>query len=259
MSLPLLPGFTEIHITNSLDGSSEPSLLWSPAQPEALVVGLHTWSADRFNQQQSMRPFCEARHWALVLPEFRGPNLVENPRVTEAGGSPLACRDIVDAAKAVRKQLGLEDRPVFLHGGSGGGHMGLMTAGREAFKWTAISSWCPIADLAAWHGQAPHYSPHIAAVCGGVPGPETENEYHDRSPMNYAEVLSKTNLLLAHGRHDPSVPYSHSWLLAQKIETYAPRQFYFQIFDGAHELHHEAAFHFFDRCLQKSTMEKLTG
>lgn len=259
MSQKLLPGFSEIHSTSTLDGASEPSLLWSPARPTALVVGLHTWSADRFNQQEAMHPFCEERHWALVLPEFRGPNLRENPRVIEAGGSRLACRDIVDVTREVQKQLGLENSPVFLHGGSGGGHMGLMTAAREDFVWTAISSWCPITDLAAWHGQAPHYSPHIAAVCGGVPAVSTEENYRDRSPIFYAEVLSKKNLLLAHGRHDVSVPYTHSWLLAQKLEAYQPQQFYFQIFDGAHEIHHDTAFRFFDRCIQKGREQKLTG
>lgn len=259
MSQSLLPIFQEIHIISSMDGSSEPSLLWSPAEPSALVVGLHTWSADRFNQQTAMQPFCEERNWALVLPEFRGSNLTSNPRVTDAGGSALACRDIVDAAREVRKRLGLENKPVFLHGGSGGGHMGLMTAAREAFEWTAISSWCPITDLAEWHAQNPGYSSHIAAVCGGVPGPDTEAHYRDRSPIFYAETLAQKNLLLAHGRHDRSVPYTHSWRLAQKIEASQPRSFYFQIFDGAHECRHATAFSFFDNCVRKNAEQELTG
>lgn len=257
MSMP--PDFQEIFVKNSLDGSSEPSLLWVPEKPSALVVGLHTWSADRFNQTLAMQPFCAKRNWALVLPEFRGPNLTSNPRATEAGGSALACRDIVDAARETQTRLGLLDAPVFLHGGSGGGHMGLMTAAREAFAWTAISSWCPITDLAAWHGQNARYSDHIAAVCGGAPSPDTDPQYRDRSPIFYAEILAKKKLLLAHGRHDRSVPYSHSWRLAQKIETHQPENFYLQIFDGAHECLHPVAFEFFDRCIREIAGRELTG
>ncbi len=257
MSQP--PAFQEILVTNSLDGSAEPSLLWSPVKPSALVVGLHTWSADRFNQWNAMQPICGERNWALLLPEFRGPNLTDNPRATQAGGSALACRDIVDATREAQRRLDLGSRPVFLHGGSGGGHMGLMTAAREEFEWTAVSSWCPITDLAAWHGQNPAYSAHIASVCGGAPGAETEAQYRDRSPIFYAEILANKNLLLSHGRHDRSVPFSHSWLLAQKIETHNPENFYFQIFDGSHECHHSVAFDFFDRCIRNNAKQELTG
>ncbi len=242
-----------------MDGSSEPSLLWAPSEPSALVVGLHTWSADRFNQQANMQPLCEERNWALILPEFRGPNLTNNPRVKDAGASALACRDIVDAAREAQKRLGLENKPVFLHGGSGGGHMGLMTAAREAFEWTAVSSWCPITDLAAWHGQNASYSPHIEAVCGGSPGAETEAQYRDRSPIYYADILAQRRIFLAHGRDDASVPCSHSWLLAQKIEARHPKHFYFQIFDGTHEILHPVAFSFFDRCIRKHAAQELTG
>lgn len=242
-----------------MDGSSEPSLLWAPAKPSALVVGLHTWSADRFNQQTNMQPLCAERNWALVLPEFRGTNLTGNPRAMEAGGSAIACRDIVDAAKEVQKRLGLENRPVFLHGGSGGGHMALMTAAREAFAWTAVSSWCPITDLAAWHGQNAFYRPHIEAVCGGAPGPGTEAQYRDRSPIFYADILSQKRIFLAHGRHDTSVPHTHGWHLAQKIEACQPKDFYFQIFDGSHEILHSVAFGFFDGCIRKNAAQELTG
>ncbi len=262
ISTTLLPEFQEIHVTSSLDGSREPSLLWMPGggeAPTALVVGLHTWSADRFNQQGPMLEFCEERRWALLLPEFRGPNLEKNPRATEAGGSRLACRDIVDATREAQNRLGLENTPVFLHGGSGGGHMALQTSAREDFAWTAVSSWCPITDLAAWHEQNKNYSRHIAAVCGGPPNATTAHEYHDRSPLHRSEALAKINLLLAHGRQDASVPQSHSWRLATAIESHNPRQFYFQIFDGTHEIHHDVAFRFFDRCIQRQNQSELTG
>jgi len=252
----------EFFFESSLDGGREPYLLWLPSgAPKALVVGLHTWSADRFNQTSAMLPFCRARTWALLLPEFRGPNLTSNPRARDAGGSALARRDIVDATRQVLSAHFPEQTPVFLLGGSGGGHMSLLVAGREEFQWSAISSWCPITDLAAWHRENPNYAPHIAAVCGGVPGVsvEVDAEYRERSPLHYAAGLAGCRLLLAHGRQDQSVPYTHSWRLAQAIEECGPKAFYFYLFDGGHEAHLENAFHFFDETMAKQAQEGLTG
>ncbi len=241
------PEFAEITVTSTLDGSPEPSLLYLPEQPKALVVGLHTWSADRYNQQKSMLPHCRERGWALVLPEFRGPNLDDNPRAGEAGGSPLARRDIVDAARYVLKTYAdrfPENPPVFLVGGSGGGHMSLQVGAREDFPWTAISSWCPITDVSLWETQSEGYRPHIHAVCGGAPEDRAE-EYCERSPIHAAEGLRRYRVQVHHGRYDKVVPYVQTELLIEKLK--GADQFYYSIFDGAHELRYPEAFAFFDR------------
>lgn len=260
-----MESFQEISVPSSIDGSLEPSLLWLPkGEVKALVVGLHTWSADRFNQTKSMKPYCEARGWALLLPEFRGPNLDSNPRAREAGGSDLARRDIVDATRYVLEhhipQHKAKPIPVFLLGGSGGGHMSLMVAAREDFPWTAISSWCPITNLADWHCENPNYARHIAAVCGGTPdAPAAARDYHERSPIHYAASLARHTLQLAHGRHDASVPYTHGYKMSQAIEQLAPEHFYFYLFNGTHELRLRDAFEFFDGLLPKATAVELTG
>ncbi|HRV05256.1 MAG TPA: hypothetical protein P5025_09515 [Candidatus Ratteibacteria bacterium] len=50
-------GIEEILVTSSIDGSREPSLLWRcEEQPAPLLVGLHTWSADRHNQVDTFFP-----------------------------------------------------------------------------------------------------------------------------------------------------------------------------------------------------------
>ncbi|MFV0415028.1 MAG: alpha/beta hydrolase family protein [Chthoniobacterales bacterium] len=239
----------EIRVSSSLDGSKEPSLLYFPQKPEALLVALHTWSADRFNQLKTMLPFCQKKNWALLLPEFRGPNLVSNPRAPEAGGSALARRDIVDATEWVLKNRAAQKIPAFLLGGSGGGHMALMVAAREEFPWQAVSAWCTITDVAAWHDENPNYSPHIEAVCGGPPDSEkTAAEYRERSPLFHADALRRHFLQLAHGRQDASVPWTHSWKLAERLAD-SPK-FYFSLFNGAHELHEAEAFAFFESTLR---------
>ena len=49
--------FTEITVRSSVDGSEEPSLLYIPETAHEktvpLVVGLHTWSYDRFNKMEA--------------------------------------------------------------------------------------------------------------------------------------------------------------------------------------------------------------
>lgn len=234
-------------------------MLFMPDNAEVLVVGLHTWSADRFNQMKAMLPPCQERGWALLLPEFRGPNLQTNPRAQEAGGSALARRDIIDATRWVLRERFTSRPATFLLGGSGGGHMSLMVAAREEFSWTAVSSWCPITNLASWHGENAAYGPHIEALCGGTPrlSSEIDAQYRERSPIHFASDLRSVRLQLAHGRHDASVPYSHSWRLAQ--ELIGAEQFYLSIFDGAHELRASDAFAFFDRALQTTSSVQLSG
>lgn len=252
--------FETIEVVSTLDGSKEPSLLYWPEKPEVLLTGLHSWSQDRFNMVGRMLPYCRERGWALLLPEFRGPNLASNPRAPEAGGSPLARRDIVDATRWVIENR-FDRRPAtLLAGGSGGAHMTLMILGAEDFTWTAASSWCPITDLAAWHGQNPKYQPGLEAVCGGPPGvsPKIDAEYTARSPLNYAARLRGTRLQLAHGRHDASVPCTQSIKLSEAVGLDAP-QFYFSIFDGRHELRLDDVFAFFDRTIKAVEQVQITG
>ena len=66
----------EIFIKSTLDGTMQPSVLYrSENAGRPLLVGLHTWRYDRFNQVYSMVESAEKYDFNLILPEFRGPNL----------------------------------------------------------------------------------------------------------------------------------------------------------------------------------------
>jgi len=240
---------------SSRDGSPEPVLFYHPGgtAPVPLVVGLHTWSFDRHNQVEGMLPLCRERGWALLLPEFRGPNLAGNPRACQAGGSPVAIQDVLDAVELVAGRYPIDRQSLFLLGGSGGGHMSLMVAASTPELWSGVSSWVPITDLAAWYEQNPDYSDNIAACCGGAPGssPAADREYRERSPIFRIEALSRVNLSLHHGRFDQVVHYSHSWKLALALEQSGAQQFFFDLFDGEHDLRYDSAFRWFDAVLKK--------
>lgn len=247
---PHLPAdMYEVAIKSTLDGSAEPCLVHSPGDVGAvpLLLGLHTWSCDRFNQISEMLPRCRERGWALILAEFRGPNCTTNPRARQAGGTRLARQDILDALEWAVANLPVDAERVFLLGGSGGGHMALLMAAYAPHRFRAISAWVPITDLAAWHAQNPNYAEHVAACCGGSPGSsaEADAEYRERSPLSHLEAMRAANLSVHHGRDDASVPYTHTWRLAQGMEAVGAKRFFCEIFDGGHELRYDRAFAWF--------------
>jgi dipeptidyl aminopeptidase/acylaminoacyl peptidase len=177
-----------------------------------------------------------------------------NPRAEEACGSEVACNDIIDAVEFLQSKYSIEPNAVFLLGGSGGGHMALMVAAYKTTMWRAVSSWCPITDLALWHkknGENNGYTPHIEACCGGAPGDshKVDYEYVKRSPMSYLTQLTKVNLCIHHGRFDKTVPYIHTKNLAFALDALSPPSFFFEIFDGGHDFFPERAFTWFDKIL----------
>jgi dipeptidyl aminopeptidase/acylaminoacyl peptidase len=258
----------EIKVESTLDGSVEPSLFYCPESAEniPLLVGLHTWSAERHNQVKSMLPLCRERGWALLLPEFRGSNLKENPRALEACCSKLACQDIVDAVNQVIADYPIDSERIFVLGGSGGGHMALMMAGYAPERWFAVSSWCPITDVMLWHqyqdDKPSQYAAGMEACCGGRPDSSdaVAAAYMERSPVSYvSQIASSRRVFVHHGRFDISVPYEHTVKLYKLIEDHDPKNFFYEIFDGGHELHYDRAFAWFDKLLEKESAAELTG
>lgn len=250
----------EITVVSSFDSSAEKSLFYFPGgkKKAPLIVGLHTWSVDRNNQLNALLPFCRKRDWALLLPEFRGPNLTSNPRARQACASRLARQDIIDALDWTLKYYPLDEKNIFLIGGSGGGHMALMMAAYAPFRFRAISAWCPITDLAVWHGQNAGYAPHMEACCGGQPGvsSDIDGEYRQRSPLFQAAAMTSANLSVHHGRFDVSVPYTHTVNLALELEKMGAKQFFFEIFDGGHEILYDTAFRWFDKPARPDTKKE---
>lgn len=228
----------EILVKSSLDGTKQPSLLYKSASKEKrpLLVGLHTWSFDRFNQIENMLPMAERCDFNLLLPEFRGKNLDTNPDCAKACGSAYAKQDIVDAIEYVIENENIDEENIFLLGASGGGHMALLIAGMCPERFKAIGAFVPITDLVAWGQQNEYYQAHVQACCGD------EEEMRMRSPMTYLDTIAKANLKIFHGKRDPVVPMSHSLTLFNGIVDKHPESnVYLDIFDGGHQMDMQVA------------------
>ena len=206
-----------VEIMSSKDKSMQKALFLVPKAAESakrpLLVHLHSWSA-HYDDSDSLKiamEQAEKQGWIFISPEFRGPN--DRP---EAGASPLAIADVLDAVKYAEKHAKVDRRYIYLLGGSGGGHMALMMATVAPKLWTAVSAWVPITDLADWHAfskkAGSKYAEMMEAMCGGPPEKEAEC-YKERSPLFRMEKAKGLRIQIEVGiedGHKGSVPVRQS-------------------------------------------------
>ena len=222
-------------VKSTFDGSLQPCYFYAPekAKDEAvpLVVGLHTWSYTWQNVANYVPAYAyaKAHGWAMVGPNFRGRN--DHP---EACGGEAAVQDIVDAVEFAKRTVKIDAKRVYIIGGSGGGHMTLLMAGRHPEIWAGCVAFCPITDLARWHadsmldhpGRETGYAKMLEGACGGMPS-DRADEYRRRSPLAWLDRAKDAGIpiYIATGIHDGwkgSVPVGHAFraynLLAQEAD-----------------------------------------
>lgn len=208
-----------VEVISSRDGAAQKAIFYCPPEaaagadgsPVPLLVWLHTWSGD-YLQGVDQVPRARERGWAMIAPDFRGPN--NRP---EACASDLAVQDVLDAVEHARKHARVDPERIYVMGSSGGGHMALMMAARAPELWAGVSAWVPISDLEAWHSESltrqQRYAEMLDQSCGGPPGPKTLAEYRRRSPLFHLAAAKGLPLDINAGIHDGhtgSVPVSHS-------------------------------------------------
>jgi len=214
---------------SKIDRTMQPALI-SPAKGEdirPLVVCLHTWGGNLKQPCDHFLAECRKRNWHFIFPHFRGPNC--NP---EACGSDSVVSDLECAVEYMKEHYQVDEKRIYLLGGSGGGHAALLMAGRRPDLFCAISAWCPISDIRAWYIQTHDkkaiscmrgYDADIYKVCGGDPtsNQEAEKQARYRSPMTWLkEAKGKVILDIGAGIHDGhvgSVPISHAILAYNEI------------------------------------------
>jgi dipeptidyl aminopeptidase/acylaminoacyl peptidase len=122
------------------------------------------------------------------------------------GGKDLD--DIVDAAKYVVAQHGVDPKKVGLFGGSYGGFITLMAMFTQPDTFSAGAALRPVSDWALYnHG----YTGEILNL------PQTDAEaYHRSSPIFFADGL-KGALLICHGMVDSNVEFEDTVRLVQRL------------------------------------------
>ena len=208
----------EKKIVSSHDMTSQPIRFYeAKGKNRPLFIALHTWAYD-YTQDISTEFFsrCADRDWNCIFPNFRGIN--EKP---EACASEAARADVLDAVSWASDEFKVDSRRYFLAGVSGGGFMSLVLAANYPSKWTAVSAWVPISDLARWYNETStlglHYAENLISICGGMPGisKETDEEYKKRSPIYdlwRAHIIPMDINAGIHDGHggEGSVPVGHS-------------------------------------------------
>lgn len=208
---------TVITVRSSIDGAEQPCE-FVPSNKEGaqpMLVFLHPWSAhfDGFDIS-AWRIEARSRGWHFLAPDFRGPN-----RRPEACGSRLARQDILDAVAHVLQKHPIDERRIYLAGTSGGGHMAMVMAAHAPEQWAAVSEWCGISGLAAWHQETKaagrKYCKDIEAVVGGAPGSSAavDRELRYRSPVFHLAAARGLPIDFNAGIHDGhtgSVPVHHT-------------------------------------------------
>lgn len=247
----------EIWVRSSIDGTEQPSLFYGSTVEgkRPLLVALHTWSYDRFNQIKNALPLAERNGFHLLLPEFRGANLQTNPDRTKACGSEYAKQDIKDAIDFVISTEEIDEDNIFLLGSSGGGHMALLMAGYCPEYFKAMAAFVPIMDLKKWAEQNENYGKHVRACCS-----DSEKEMELRSPISYIDTIAKANIKIFHGKYDPVVPVTQSMELYQRVfDKYPSARVFLDIFDGGHEIDIKAAEQWLLSQYKKVEKTKVTG
>ncbi len=208
---------------SSYDGTEQQLYFEAPekagAEAVPLIVGLHTWSMNirRTDNYAPVRKWAKTKGWAFVGPNFRGAN--NHP---EACGGEPAVQDIVDSVEYAKAHAKIDARRIYIVGGSGGGHMTLLMAGRHPEIWAGCAAFCPISDLARWHadsmlrhpGRSKSYAQMMERSCGGTPEAKPD-EYARRSPLTHLAAARKAGVpvYIVTGIHDGwtgSVPVGHS-------------------------------------------------
>lgn len=248
---------TEIYVKSTIDSTMQPSLFFKSGKSgkRPLLVGLHTWSYDRFNQINNMLPYAEKYGFHLLLPEFRGPNLSSNPNKFDACGSLAAKQDIKDAIDYVTEHEEVDTDNIFLLGASGGGHMTLLMCGFCPEYFKAAGAFVGITDLKKWKDENKNYTEHVLACCNN-----DESEMLKRSPISYIDTIAKANLKIFHGKSDPSVPFMHSVNFYNALlDRHPDASVYLDIFDGGHNMSMETAMTWLLSQYSKEKEESVTG
>jgi pimeloyl-ACP methyl ester carboxylesterase len=220
-----LPKLTKVELKSTMDGEMQPVLYWapkgarrsdSPSKKTPMMVFLHSWSSDYLQNNDKWYKPTVARGWIYLHPNFRGAN-----QTPKACGSKFARQDVLDAIDWAIKHLNVDEERLYLAGSSGGGHMSMLMSGHHPDRFSAVSAWVGISNLAEWyrfHARKQKPSKYARMISDSLSGPPGNSktrdaEYKDRSPIYHIHQVGKLPVEICAGVKDGitgSVPIMHS-------------------------------------------------
>jgi dipeptidyl aminopeptidase/acylaminoacyl peptidase len=203
------------------DGAKVPARLFKPAnfrKGGPAVIFIHGagymqevdrgWSS--YYREYMFDHILMERGFMVIDPDYRGSaGYGRNWRTgiyRHMGGQDLD--DIVDAAKYLVSEYGVDPKKIGTYGGSYGGFLTLMAMFTKADTFAAGAALRPVTDWAMYnHG----YTSNILNV------PQNDAEaYRKSSPIYFADGL-KGALLICHGMVDTNVEFQDSVRLVQRL------------------------------------------
>ncbi len=207
---------SEVEFISSYDKKPQKALAYFAKAKGArpLVVALHTWSCT-YKKAASYFSYAKKADVHMIAPDFRGKNTVGDPL---SMGSDAAVADIVSAVEWMKKKVPVDNDRIYIIGGSGGGHMALLMAGRHPEIWAGVSAWCPISDIKKWceFHKGKGYGAHIIRNLKGDPRSDANaaKEAARRSPVTWLARAKNVAVDIGTGIHDGhkgSVPISEAF------------------------------------------------
>ena len=204
--------FAEVAILSTVDGSNQKAMFLAATEPRPLVVSLHSWSGT-YAQLDALADSIASLGWNYIRPDVRGAN--DTPA---ACLSPLVTSDLDDAIQYAIEHGAVDQRSIFVVGGSGGAYTAMGSYLRTRQPVNTFFAWNGISDLQAWRNQSQVMgSGHHQAVDKCAP---TDVEARARSPLHMPVRATRARIELFAGLHDGHsgpVPVSHSIEFFNKV------------------------------------------
>ena len=204
------------------DGVKVPARLFKPANfkkggPGVVFVhgsgylqNVDRWWSSNYYREYMFSHILMERGFTVIDVDYRGSAGYGRDWRTaiyeHMGGKDLD--DIVDAAKYLSAQQGVDPKKIGLYGGSYGGFITLMAMFTEPDVFTAGAALRPVSDWALYNQG---YTSDILNV------PQTDPEaYRRSSPIYFAQGL-KGALLICHGMVDTNVEFADTVRLVERL------------------------------------------
>jgi dipeptidyl aminopeptidase/acylaminoacyl peptidase len=213
------PDLVEI---TAADGETLQARLYrADAATDRMLCWLHGGPTDQW--QVTFMPriaYWRAQGWNVLVPDHRGSTghgRAYQQALRRRWGE-LDVSDTVDAiVHAQGRGWGSPARTAIV-GSSAGGFtaLGVIAANPELVAAAVVAY--PVTDLSDLAERSHRFEQHYTESLVG-PLPDAGQLYRDRSPINFADRLVATPLLVMHGDSDPVVPFEQSTAFAERCRT----------------------------------------